>query len=287
MLNARGGIECDFTVTRLEEEVFFIVTGTAFGNHDAAWIRRHMRDVPEVELEDVTSQFACLGLWGPRARDLVQPLTDTDLGNASFPYMSERQITIGLVPCRALRVTYVGELGWEFYCPMEYALKLWDTLWDAGKEFGMVAGGYRAIDSMRLEKGYRVWSSDITPDDNPYEAGLGFAVRANKEIDFIGKDALIRAREKGIRRRLRPLVLEDMDSIALGGEPVRVDGKVVGRVTSGGVGYTLNQSIAYAYVPTEHAAVGTSLEVEVFGRWLRAAVGEDPLYDKKGERVRA
>jgi 4-methylaminobutanoate oxidase (formaldehyde-forming) len=285
MLNRRGGIECDFTVTRLDEERFFIVTGTAFGNHDAAWIRRHMRDLPGVELEDVTSQFACLGLWGPSARDLLQPLTETDLGNDNFPYMSERQLTVGMVPCRALRVTYVGELGWELYCPMEYGLKLWDTLWEAGKQFGIVAGGYRAIDSMRLEKGYRVWSSDITPDDNPYEAGLGFAVRLNKEVDFIGKQALIRARAAGVNRRLRPLLLEDIDSIALGGEPVRVDGQVGGRVTSGGVGYTLKRSIAYAYVPVQ-AAVGTSVEVEVFGRWVPAVVSDEPLFDKKGERIK-
>ena len=184
MLNGRGGIECDFTVARLAEERFSIVTGTAFGNHDREWIRRHADGRPDVSVRDVTSQWACVGLWGPLARDLLQPLTTQDLSNEAFPYMWLRETTVGHVPVRALRVTYVGELGWELYCPSEYGLALWRSLWEAGKALGVTAGGYRAIDSLRLEKGYRVWGADITPDETPYEGGLGFCVREEK--DFIG-----------------------------------------------------------------------------------------------------
>ena len=287
MLNQRGGIECDFTVTRLADDHFGIVTGTAFGNHDLGWIRRHQPQDGSVEVRDVTSSRACLGLWGPRARDVLQPLSSYDLCNAAFPYMSARWLTVGEVPCLALRVTYVGELGWELYCPTEYGRRLWDTLWQAGQPYGMVAGGYRAIDSLRLEKGYRVWSSDITPTDNPYEAGLGFAVRLQKPVDFIGKQALVEARQAGLARRLVPLVLEDAQSVALGGEPVSVDDRVVGRVTSGGFGYTLERSIAYAYVPAEYAQPETRVAVEVFGQSVPAAVAREPLFDPTGSRVRS
>ena len=287
MLNRRGGIECDFTVTRLDEDRFFIVTGTAFGNHDLGWMRKHDPLDGSVTLDDVGAARACLGLWGPRARDILQPLTDADLSNDAFPYLTALRIKVGAVPCLALRVTYVGELGWELYCPIERGLELWDTLWQAGTPLGMVAGGYRAIDSMRLEKGYRVWSTDITPEDNPYEAGLGFAVRLGKAVDFIGKDALTKAKADGVTRRLRPLLLEEGSAIALGGEPVRIGGRVAGRVTSGGYGYTIDRSIAYAYLPSDQAAPGTSAEVQVFGRWVPATVAREPLYDPAGERIRS
>ncbi len=191
MLNARGGIECDFTVTRLTEDRFRIVTGTAFGRHDLAWIRSQAPDDGSVAVDDVTSRYACLGLWGPAAREILQPLASEEL---SFPYMRARELAIGFVPCLALRVTYVGELGWELYCPMEFGLALWDAIWESGRERGLVAGGYKAIDSLRLEKGYRVWGADMTPDETPYEAGLGFAVKLDKG-DFIGREALVAAGE--------------------------------------------------------------------------------------------
>jgi 4-methylaminobutanoate oxidase (formaldehyde-forming) len=282
MLNHRGGIECDFTVTRLAEDRFRIVTGTAFGQHDLAWIRQHAPDDGSARVTDVTSQYACLGLWGPRARQLLQPLTTTDLSNEAFPYMRARELAVGRVPCLALRVTYVGELGWELYCPAEYGLALWDTLWETGREHDLVAGGYKAIDSLRLEKGYRVWGADITPEDTPHEAGLGFAVRDDKE--FVGRAALEAAGEP--ERRLRCLVLSDPRSIALGSEPVRVGRSLVGRVTSGGFGYTVGCSIAYAYLPAEHD-VGTEVAVEIFGTWVEGAVAAEPLFDPAGERVRA
>jgi len=286
MLNPAGGIECDFTVTRLGEDRFFIVTGTAFGNHDLGWMRRHQPVDGGVSIEDITSARACLGLWGPRARDILQSLTETDLSNEAFPYLTAKPVTIGVVPCLALRVTYVGELGWELYCPTEYGRRLWDTIWQAGQRYGMVPGGYRAIESLRLEKGYRVWGSDITPDDNPYEAGLGFAVSLDKANGFIGKEALLAAKGLGIRRRFRALLLDDARAIAFGGEPVRAEGALLGRVTSGGFGYTLARSVAYAYLPVD-LPIGAGIEVEVFGLWVPATIGREPLYDPFGSRIKA
>ncbi|HWM14399.1 MAG TPA: FAD-dependent oxidoreductase [Gaiellaceae bacterium] len=286
MLNPRGGIECDFTVTRLAEDRFRIVTGTAFGHHDLAWIRSHAPDDGSVQIEDVTSRFACLGLWGPKARDVLGPLTTSDLSNDGLPYMRAEEISVGPVPCLAVRVTYVGELGWELYCPTEFGLRLWDAIWEEGRAHGLVAGGYKAIDSLRLEKGYRVWGADITPDENPYEAGLGFAVKLDKG-EFLGREALAAAGERAPERRLSCLVLEDPRSVALGSEPVRVDRTVVGRVTSGGYGYTVDRSIAYAYVPAPAAEPGTPVEVEIFGEWVAGEVAREPLYDPEGERIRA
>ena len=291
MLNRRGGIEADFTVTRLEADRFLIVTGTAFGNHDLGWIRKqldeHEPDQGAVIVEDRTSGSACFGLWGPRARDILGACTPDDVSDAGFPYLTARRITVGSAPALALRVTYVGELGWELYPPTEYGATVWDTLWAAGREHGLTAAGYRAIDALRLEKGYRVWSSDITPDETPYEAGLGFAVRLDKGSDFVGRAALVAAKAAGPGKRLRCLVLDEPRSIALGNEPVRIGDAIVGRVTSGGYGFAVERSIAYAYLPPDRAAVGTRGEVEVFGRWVGFEVVAEPLYDPTGARIRS
>jgi glycine cleavage system aminomethyltransferase T len=287
MLNRRGGIECDFTVARLGEERFSIVTGTAFGNHDREWIRRHLPDDGSVQVQDVTSAWACFGIWGPRAREILAPLTPQSLSDEDFPYLSAREITVGDVPVRALRVTFVGELGWELYCPTEYGLTFWRTLWESGEPLGLVAGGYRAIDSLRLEKGYRVWGADITPDETPYEGGVGFCVKLDKEAGFIGRDALVAARERGPRRRLCCLTLEDPRSVPPWNEPVRIGDEVVGRVTTGGYGYSVGRSIAYAYLPPDRAEAATEVAVEIFGRWVRGEVAEEPLLDPAGERLRS
>jgi glycine cleavage system aminomethyltransferase T/glycine/D-amino acid oxidase-like deaminating enzyme len=275
MLNRGGGIECDFTVTRVQEELFSIVTGTAFGQHDAGWIRHHLPADGSVRLADVTSRWACFALWGPRALEILASLTADPL---DFGYMTMRELAVGNVPVRALRVTFVGERGWELYCPTEYGAGLWAALWEAGRPHGLMAGGYRAIDALRLEKGYRVWAADITPDDSPLEAELGFSVRRDKE--FIGSTAL-----RPPQRRLRCLVLEDPRSVALGNEPVRIGDEVSGRVTSGGYGYCVQRSIAYAYLPAE-VPEGQAVEVDIFGRWVRGEVTREPLYDPAGERLR-
>jgi 4-methylaminobutanoate oxidase (formaldehyde-forming) len=285
-LNKRGGIECDFTVTRLGEDRFFIVTGTAFGQHDMSWLSLQMPDDGSVTIEDVGSNYACIGMWGPKARKILEKVTTDDVSNAGFPYMTSKRINVGDVPVLASRVTYVGELGWEFYCPMEYGLRLWDTLWASGKPEGMVAGGYKAIDSLRLEKGYRYWSGEISPDYTPYEAGLGFAVKLDKD-NFIGKEALVKQKAQGLTRKLCTIILADDRTIVLGKEPIHLNGKTVGWVASGGFGYSVNKSIAYAYLPMEYAKPGTKLEIECFGEQVSAEVTQAVLWDPKGERIKA
>ena len=258
-----------------------MVTGTAFGRHDREWIARH---VPEsVTVEDVTGSRCCYCLWGPEAREILESVCDDDL---SFGFLRAREISVGPVPVFAQRITFVGELGWELYAPAEFGLTLWDLLWAGGREHGLVGGGYRAIDSMRLEKGYRVWGADITPETTPDEAGLSFAVAMDKEGGFLGHEALAAAREDGgPAQRLRCLVLDDPRAVCLGSEPVRVDGSPVGRVTSGGYGHRVERSIAFAYLPAA-VDVGARVEVAVFGDWIGAEVADDPLYDPGYQRVR-
>jgi 4-methylaminobutanoate oxidase (formaldehyde-forming) len=223
-----------------------------------------------VYVNDVTSQYACLCLWGPKARDVV---------SFDHPYMNAREVTVGDVPCLASRVTYVGELGWELYCPAEYGT----TLWDALCVEGVTPGGYRAIESLRLEKGYRAWATDLTAETTPFEAGLGFAVKTAKG-DFIGREALKRGEP---RQKLVCIVLDDPRAVALGSEPVRHDGEIVGRVTSGGYGYAVGASIAYAYVPLGLTEPGTAVAIDIFGDWVEGEIRTDPLYDPKGERIRS
>ncbi|NQU29213.1 MAG: FAD-dependent oxidoreductase, partial [Anaerolineae bacterium] len=285
-LNKRGGIECDFTVTRLENDRFFIITGTAFGQHDLSWLSLNMPEDGSVTIKDVSSSYTCLGIWGPKARKILEKVTSDDLSNQGFPYMTAKQITVGDVPVNASRVTYVGELGWELYCPMEYGLRLWDTLWEAGQPEGMVAAGYKAIESLRLEKGYRYWSGEITPDYTPFEAGLGFAVNLRKN-DFIGREALLKQKESGLKQRLCCLTISDSRTIALGKEPIRSGDEIIGWVASGGYGYSIANSIAYAYLPMEYTKAGTELKVEFFGTQVAAAVTRSPLWDPKGERIKA
>lgn len=287
MLNARGGIEADVTVTRTADDEFLVYSGTACGTRDLAWVRRHAPRDGSVRIADVSGAYACFALWGPRARDLLAPLTPDDLADMAFPYLTSREITVGDVPVRASRVTFVGELGWELSCSAEYGAALWRTLAELP---GVTPGGYRAIETLRLEKGYRVWGSDLTPEVNPFEAGLGFCVRldeADKPGGFLGRDALLRARDEGVTRRLACLVVADPRAVCLGSEPVWLDGAVVSRVTSGGYGHTVGRSIAYAYLPADRAKAGTPVEVELFGERYAAEVGPRVLYDPRGERVRA
>ncbi|MGC5009211.1 GcvT family protein [Streptosporangium sp. DT93] len=298
LLNERGGVEADLTVTRLAEDRFRLVTGTAFGVHDAAWLRGLGLDV-----RDVTSAHACYCLWGPRALDILGSVCSDDL---TFGYLRAREISVGNVPVLAQRVTFVGEFGWELYCPTEYGLTLWDTLMEAGAPHGMRPAGYRAIDAMRLEKGYRVWGLDITPETTPYEAGLGFAVADDR--DFLGRAALhapsalhtpaalhapaapgngdaVPGPAPAPARRLSCLVLDDPRQVCLGGEPVRAGGLPVSRVTSGGYGHRVDRSIAYAYLPAA-TVPGDRVEVGVTGTWTGAVVVAEPLYDPSSERIR-
>ncbi|MBI3974568.1 MAG: FAD-dependent oxidoreductase [Chloroflexi bacterium] len=291
MLDQQGGIACDLTVTRLAADRFLVVTGGAQGRHDLAWLRRHAPDDGSVHLQDISSAYCCVGVWGPRARDLVQRTTEDDLSPDAFPYFTARHIAVGYVSTLALRVSYVGELGWELCAPMEYGLQLWDTLWQAGQELTetrVIAAGGGAFDSLRLEKGYRLWGADIHTEFNPYEAGLEFAVDLKKG-DFVGRDALLRLGKQGVRRKLSCLTLDDSSVVVMGKEPIldrRDGGRVLGYVTSANFGYSVGKSIAYGFLPVEFTQPGTALYVQFFGVCYPATVSTEPLYDPKHTRLR-
>jgi glycine cleavage system T protein len=286
MLNERGGIVCDLTVTRLRSDRFLIVTGAGVGMHDLAWIRSHQPADGSVDVIDVTSGYACVGLWGPRARDVLRQVSEDALSVHAFPYMTARRLMIGDVPALASRISYVGELGWEIYTPTEYGLKLWDTLWQAGEPLGVVAGGGGAFDSLRLEKGYRLWGADIHTEYNPYEAGLGFAVKLDKG-DFLGREALRQVKAQGITRKLVCMTLDDPKAIVMGKEPILDGERVLGYVTSANYGYTIGRAILYGYLPADYQAEGTPVEVYYFGGRLRATVVQEPLYDPEHTRLRS
>jgi dimethylglycine oxidase len=226
-----------------------------------------------------------LGLWGPRARAILQAVTDADVANEAFPYMTARYLDVGEVGrVWAQRISYVGELGWELYGDFAMGQHAWDVLWEAGREHGLVAAGLGAFESLRLEKGYRLWGQDIHTEHDPLAAGIGFAVRWAK--DFQGKAALEAVRERGVTRKLLPLLLDDPAAVVLGKEPIRADGAVAGYVTSAGYGYSIGRCIAYGWLPAELAAEGTKVEVEYFDERYPATVASEPLFDPKGERLR-
>ena len=286
MLNQNAGIQCDLTLTRLARDRFLVLTGGASGTRDLAWMRSHLPDDGSVAISDVTSEYCGIGLWGPKAREVLQRVCHEDVSNRAFPYFASKQITIGAVPARALRVSYVGELGWEIYVPTEYGLSVWDALWEAGQAIGIVAAGGGAFESLRLEKGYRLWGTDIHTEYNPYEAGLGWAVKLNKG-NFLGREALMRIREAGIERRLCCLTMSDPNQVVLGKEPILDGERVLGYVTSANVGYTVGRSIAYGYLPLEYAMTGTTVEIEYFGRRYEATVTDEPLYDPGNSKLRS
>jgi 4-methylaminobutanoate oxidase (formaldehyde-forming) len=264
LCNERGGIEADLTFARLDENRFYMVTGSAFGVRDMGWITKHLPADGSVTVQDLTSARATLNLAGPRSRDILQQVVESDVSNEAFPYMTARELRLGLTPVLALRVTYLGELGYELHLPTEYAAHVYELLWAAGRDLGLADAGYRAIDSLRLEKRYLYWGSDITPDYTPYEAGLGFAVSLKKTSDFIGRAALEKAKAAGPRRRLVTLLV-DADVQLYGGEAIRRDGKVLGVTSSAGWGHTIGKAIALGYVPADEAG-HDDYEVEAFTR---------------------
>lgn len=286
VLNSSGGIESDYTVTQISDDEFFIVTGTAFLTHDMGWLEKIRRENNfDVEISDVTEELACFGLWGPRAREILQAITVQDLSSEEFPFMNSREILIAGIPVRATRITYVGELGWELYIPIEKGLDVWNALIKSGEKFGMKTCGYRAIESLRLEKGYRAWAGEISTETNPWEAGLGFAVAMNKEL-FIGKNALRAAKENQIRK-LVPIIFDDIKQVPLGNEPIRAGGEIIGRVKSGGQGFSINKAIAYAYLPIAFGVSGYEVEVEFFGEWKEGTVATEPLFDPMNSKIRS
>lgn len=286
-LNRRGGIESDLTVTRLADDAFRIITGSAFVAADLGWIQLHLPGDGSVAVREVSEEWACLGLWGPRARDVLQAVTADDVSNEALPYLQARTIDVGGVEVLAARVSYVGELGWELYLAPQGALAVWDALIEAGRPFGLQPAGYKALDSLRLEKGYRYWSADITPAENPFEAGLGFCVRLDgRKGDFIGRAALLEIKAAALKRRLCTLTIDGEPAVIYGGEAVYSGDRLVGRVRSGGYGYTAGKNIGLAYLPLDVAQVGAPLAVEVFGQRIAAEVAPDVLYDPNGDRLR-
>jgi len=291
MLNERGGIECDLTVTRIADDRFFIVTAAAAGPHDYHWIQAHIPPGAHAVLTDVTSAFAVLGVMGPESRRLLARCTEADLSTEAFPFASVREIDVGYAPVWALRITYVGELGWELYIPTEYAAGVYDVLSDIGAECGLRCAGYHAMDSLRCEKGYRAWGLDMINQDTPLEAGLGFAVKFDKAPAFIGRDALLRQRERPLKRRLVSLTLDDPDPLVFGEEPIYRNGTLAGRITSGAYGHTLGRSVGLGYLTHEDGITRSFLtsgtyEVEVASRRFGATLHLQAPYDSSGARVR-
>jgi glycine cleavage system T protein len=291
MLNRRGGIECDLTVTRLADDTCLVITAAAAATHDADWIRRHLGEARAV-LTDVTSAYAVLGVMGPRSRALLARLTDTDLSNGSFPFGASREIRLASAPVRATRITYVGELGWELYIPTEFARGVYEAIVTAGADLGLRHAGYHAMDSLRLEKAYRAWGHDLGCEDTPLEAGLAFAVRLDKPVPFLGREALLAQREKPLRRRLVVFVLEDPEPLLYHDEPIWRDGELVGRITSGAYGHTLGRAVGLGYVAhpdgvDDGFVAGGRWQLEIAGERVPARAQLTPPYDPKSLRVRA
>ncbi len=292
MCDARGGIQCDLTVARLAESEFYIVTGTGFATHDFSWIARNIPHGLNATLVDVTSGYATLSLMGPRSRDILARVTRADVSKDGFPFATWREITIGGAPLRALRITYVGELGWELHVPSEHALGVYRRLMQAGREFGIANAGYRAIESLRLEKGYRAWGADIGPDDTPLEAGLGWAVKLHKNIPFLGREALLAQQAAPLGKRLVCFTVDDPEVVLLGRETIYRDGERVGWLTSAGWGYTVATNIGYGYVRNEDGVddeflFGGDYELEVASARIACRIHRRALYDPGMVRVKA
>ncbi|WP_163509802.1 GcvT family protein [Fodinicola acaciae] len=277
MLAEDGGVRSDLTVARLSEQTFQVGVNSQL---DLDWMRRHLPTDGSVQVRDITGGTCCIGLWGPKARGVLRPLTKQDFG--SLGYFRCQRAYVGAIPVIALRLSYVGELGWEIYTSAEYGRLLWDTLWEAGQSAGVIAAGRSAFNSLRLEKGYRLWGTDMTPEHDPYAAGLGFAVKPDKGY-FVGRDALD---PTAATTRLSCLTIDDPYQVVMGAEPVYSGDAPVGYVTSAAYGYTVRKNIAYAWIPVELAAPGTPLLIEYFGERVPAIVAKEPLFDAGMTRLR-
>jgi 4-methylaminobutanoate oxidase (formaldehyde-forming) len=292
LLNSRGGIEADLTVARLGEDRFYIVTGTGFRTHDLAWISEHVPAGSDVRMRDITEEFGTLSLMGPKARYVLSAVTDADVSNAAFPFGHAREMTIAGHIVRALRVTYVGELGWELHVPIAALGDVFDALMEAGSKHAIRPVGYRALESLRLEKGYRAWGADITPNDTPFEAGLGWAVKMKSNRPFIGRDGLQAVAGQTLKKRLAGFTVDDPDVMLVGRETILRNGEAVGYLTSGGYGYTLGKGIGYGYVRNANGVddlflEGGSYELVVAGDIKPARIALQPLHDPSNRSVKS
>ncbi len=291
MLNEKGGIECDLTVARMAYDEFYIVTGTGFATHDFNWIKTNIPEGMNAQLFDMTSAYAVLSLMGPNARKILESVTRDDVSNEGFAFAQVKTIGIGGCPVNALRLTYVGELGWELHLPVEYATRVYQILMKAGQAHGIKNAGYRAIESLRIEKGYRAWSSDIGPDHTPLESGLGWAVKLKSGIDFKGREATVRQQAQGVKKRLACFTIDDPDMILMGRETIYRNGERVGWLTTGGYGYTIGKSIGYGYVRCAEGVdadfvANSQYELEVATKRVKANVHMTPPFDAGMARVK-
>ncbi len=290
LLNSRGGIEADLTVARISEDKFYIVTGTGYRTHDQAWIADHLPE-GDLVLTDITEDWGTLSLMGPLAREVLSKVTDADVSNSGFPFGHVKEINIAGHMVRALRVTYVGELGWELHVPIGATGSVFDALMTAGAEQDIRPVGYRAIESLRLEKGYRAWASDITPNDTPFEAGLGWAVKMRKNTSFMGRPSLEAVSGQPLTKRLAGFTVDDPDAVLLGRETILRNGEFAGYLTSGGYGYTIGKGIGYGYVRNEtgvsddYLAAGT-YELVVANENVPALIGMTAFFDPSNARIR-
>jgi 4-methylaminobutanoate oxidase (formaldehyde-forming) len=289
-LSQRGGIEADVTVTRLSEDRYFIVTPGATGTRDFDWIRRHLREEAHAYPTDVTSAYTMLAVMGPRARDLLSTLTDADLSNEAFPFATAQQIDVAYARPIVMRMSFVGELGWELYIPTEFSNNVFDALMREGEKFDLKLVGLHALDSLRLEKGYRHWGADITPDDTPFEAGLGFCVKLDKG-DFVGKDALVKQTESGLTRKLVIFTLEDPEPLLYHDEPILRNGVKVSENTHGAYAHFLGSAIGMGYLENpdgidDEWILSGKYQIDVEGKLIAARVHLKAPYDPESKRVR-
>ena len=292
LLNTRGGIECDLTVARLADDHFYIVTGTGFRTHDFAWIRDRLPSGAKSGLTDITEDFGTLSLMGPKAREVLQQVTDADVSNAAFPFGHVQVIDIAGLPVRALRVTYVGELGWELHVPIRGIGKVFDALMEKGEDQLIQPVGYRALESLRLEKGYRAWGSDITPNDSPFEAGLGWAVKLKSGRDFIGRSACLDISSRPLVKQFAGFITEDPSIVLVGRETILRNGEFAGYLTSGGYGYTIGKPIGFGYVRNPSGVTADwlgsgSYELVVANEMVKANIALGPLVDPKMLKIKA
>ena len=290
--NDKGGIEADLTATRISQNEYLVVTAAATQLHDRRHLENAIRDDEAVAVVDVTSGTSTIALMGPNSRALLQSLTPDDVSNSAFPFGTSREIEVGPARIRATRITYVGELGYELYIPSEFAIAVYDVIVAKGAAHGLKHAGYHAMNSLRIEKAYRHWSHDITPEDTPLEAGLGFCIAWNKQGGFIGLDALLRQKDQGITRRLAQFVIDDPDVMMYHDEPIWMNDKIISRLTSAMYGYTLGGAVGLGYVGTEYAAkpedvLAGKYEIEVAGRRIPARVSLKPMYDPTSARIKA
>jgi 4-methylaminobutanoate oxidase (formaldehyde-forming) len=276
----------------MAEDHYYIVTGTGFASHDFHWIRTHLTPELKAELRDVTDEYSVISVFGPRARDLLASISEADFDNGAFPFASVRPIRVADTPVRAIRISYVGELGWELHAPVASARDVYRAVMTAGEAQGVAPCGYRAIESLRLEKGYRAWGSDLTPDHTPLQAGLSFAVKLDSDTPFLGREALVAERERAPTRRLACFTVDGESVVLLGRETIYRNGARVGWLTSGGFGYTVDKSIGYGYVRNaagldrEFLRTG-NYELEVASERVPAKIHFEPLYDPRNERLRS